>query len=342
MINKIYVEMKKFIKENYLVLLFGIVFMATILYPLPYYIYTGGGTINVKDKIHIENKETKGDFNLCYVEQINANIPTFLLSKLLSNWDSVSKEEVSLNDKEDIKDIYKRDKIYLEEANQNAIFVAYKKAGKSVNILDKHLYIIYLEEDSDTDLKIGDDILEIDGSKIDSLADISKILDSYEVGIKLNIKVKRNGKEMMKYAIVHEKDGRKLIGIALTSIYDYEVDPKITFTFSNSESGPSGGFMVTLAIYNQLIDSDISNGLKIAGTGTIDIEGNVGSIGGVKYKLKGAVDSKSDIFLVPAGENYEEAIKYQKKYHYDIKIIGISTFEEASEKLESRKEMVII
>lgn len=337
MINKIYVEMKKFIKENYLVLLFGIVFMATILYPLPYYIYTGGGTINVKDKIHIENKETKGDFNLCYVEQINANIPTFLLSKLLSNWDSVSKEEVSLNDKEDIKDIYKRDKIYLEEANQNAIFVAYKKAGKSVNILDKHLYIIYLEEDSDTDLKIGDDILEIDGSKIDSLTDISKILDSYEVGSKLNIKVKRNGKEMMKYAIVHEKDGRKLIGIALTSIYDYEVDPKITFTFSNSESGPSGGFMVTLAIYNQLIDNDISNGLKIAGTGTIDIEGNVGSIGGVKYKLKGAVDSKSDIFLVPAGENYEEAIKYQKKYHYDIKIIGISTFEEAIEKLESMK-----
>lgn len=337
MINKIYVEMKNFIKENYLVLLFGIVFMATILYPLPYYIYTGGGTINVKDKIHIENKETKGDFNLCYVEQINANIPTFLLSKLLSNWDSVSKEEVSLNDKEDVKDIYKRDKIYLEEANQNAIFVAYKKAGKSVNILDKHLYIIYLEEDSDTDLKIGDDILEIDGSKIDSLADISKILDSYEVGSKLNIKVKRNGKEMMKYAIVHEKDGRKLIGIALTSIYDYEVDPKITFTFSNSESGPSGGFMVTLAIYNQLIDNDISNGLKIAGTGTIDIEGNVGSIGGVKYKLKGAVDSKSDIFLVPAGENYEEAIKYQKKYHYDIKIIGISTFEEAIEKLESMK-----
>lgn len=337
MINKIYVEMKKFIKENYLVLLFGIVFMATILYPLPYYIYTGGGTINVKDKIHIENKETKGDFNLCYVEQINANIPTFLLSKLLSNWDSVSKEEVSLNDKEDIKDIYKRDKIYLEEANQNAIFVAYKKAGKSVNILDKHLYIIYLEEDSDTDLKIGDDILEIDGSKIDSLTDISKILDSYEVGSKLNIKVKRNGKEMMKYAIVHEKDGRKLIGIALTSIYDYEVDPKITFTFSNSESGPSGGFMVTLAIYNQLIDNDISNGLKIAGTGTIDIEGNVGSIGGVKYKLKGAVDSKSDIFLVTAGENYEEAIKYQKKYHYDIKIIGISTFEEAIEKLESMK-----
>ena len=142
---------------------------------------------------------------------------------------------------------------------------------------------------------------------------------------------------MMKYAIVHEKDGRKLIGIALTSIYDYEVDPKITFTFSNSESGPSGGFMVTLAIYNQLIDNDISNGLKIAGTGTIDIEGNVGSIGGVKYKLKGAVDSKSDIFLVPAGENYKEAIKYQKKYHYDIKIIGISTFEEAIEKLESMK-----
>ena len=55
--------------------------MATILYPLPYYIYTGGGTINVKDKIHIENKETKGDFNLCYVEQINANIAGVVVNK---------------------------------------------------------------------------------------------------------------------------------------------------------------------------------------------------------------------------------------------------------------------
>ena len=60
----------------------------------------------------------------------------------------------------------------------------------------------------------------------------------------------------------------------------------------------------------------------------------IGSIGGVKFKLAGAVSKKADVFLVPAGENYKEAIKYKKKNNYDIKIIGVSNLEEAILELE--------
>ena len=60
---------------------------------------------------------------------------------------------------------------------------------------------------------------------------------------------------------------------------------------------------------NNLTEEDITKGKKIVGTGTIEEDGSVGSIGGVKYKLNGAVRQKADIFLVPAGENYEEALK---------------------------------
>ena len=67
--------------------------------------------------------------------------------------------------------------------------------------------------------------------------------------------------------------------------------------------------MLTLAIYNSLVDKDITKGKKVVGTGTIEEDGSVGSIGGVKYKLNGAVRQKADVFLVPAGENYEEAFK---------------------------------
>lgn len=334
MINKIYEKTKKFIQENYLVLLFYIVFVATMTYPLPYYIYTGGGTIDIEDKIYIKDaNKTLGSFNMCYVEQLNATIPTYLLSKLFNSWDVISKEEITLNENENIQDVYKRDKIYLEEANQNAIFVAYHHADKTTEIIDTHQYIIYIDPDSKTNLKIGDDILEIANTKIQSINDITIILGNYEPGDKIIIKVKDKGKILDKYATVIEKEGKKIIGIAITTIYEYETTPSINFSFSNSESGPSGGLMLSLAIYNKITKEDISKGLKIAGTGTIEADGSVGSIGGVKYKLKGAVNDKADIFLVPNGENYDECIILQKKYNYNIKIIGVSTFEEAILKL---------
>ena len=92
---------------------------------------------------------------------------------------------------------------------------------------------------------------------------------------------------------------------------------------------------MSLSIYNKLVDEDITKGRKIVGTGTIDTDGNVGEIGGVKYKLLGAVKSKADIFLVPY-ENYDEAIRYKNENNYDIKIIKVATFDEALNTLKSK------
>lgn len=321
-------------KENYLWFLFYIVFIAAMTYPLPYYIYTGGGIIDVNDKIEIEDATiSNGSFNMCYVSEINATIPTYLLSYIIPSWDLVSKEEVTLASDETRKEILIRDKIYLENANQNAILTAYSHTNYTYSINKSNLIIIYIEEDSNTDLKIGDIILTIDGKSVNSLDDIANILTAKNNGDKLSIKVKNDNKEYFRYAVIKEKDDRKILGIATQIIYDYETNPKINFNFSNSESGPSGGLIISLAIYDKLVDSDITKGLKIAGTGTIDQDGNVGSIGGVKYKLKGAVDNGADIFLVPNGENYEESIRYQQEHNYRIKIIGVDSFFDALNKL---------
>ena len=40
--------------------------------------------------------------------------------------------------------------------------------------------------------------------------------------------------------------------------------------------------------------------------------GTIGEIGGVEHKLLGACDANSDVFLVPDGQNYKDAIKYKK------------------------------
>ena len=93
--------------------------------------------------------------------------------------------------------------------------------------------------------------------------------------------------------------------------------------------------MTSLAIYNALTSEDITNGHIIVGTGTIDSDGNVGSVGGVKYKLAGAIKNKAKIFIVPNGENYKEAIELKEKNNYDIEIVGVSTFKEAVDYLKN-------
>ena len=70
------------------------------------------------------------------------------------------------------------------------------------------------------------------------------------------------------------------------------------------------------------------------GTGTIDKDGTVGEIGGVKYKLLGAYKDKAQIFICPL-ENYEEALKVKEEEEMDIILIGVSTIDEALEKLNN-------
>ena len=129
-------------------------------------------------------------------------------------------------------------------------------------------------------------------------------------------------------------DGETKVGIGSAVINDYESDININVKTKKSESGASGGFMTTLAIYNALTKEDITKGKIVAGTGTIDENGNVGIIGGVQYKLSGAVKNKADIMLVPK-DNYEEALEYKKEQKFDIELVSISNFTEAIEYLEN-------
>lgn len=327
MFNKIYENIKKFIKENYKTLLLYLILLIICTYRLPFYIYTGGGTIDLEKRIDLKGNE-KGSYNLAYVKQIYATIPTYLLSFVMDKWDVVKVSDLQIDNEEDVKDIDNREKLYLEEANNHAILNAYKLAGKTINMKESSYKVIYVNKDSDTNIIVGDKLLSVNGVKITNNLEYKKYLQTLDVGTKLEIKVERNNKEIDCYAILKEIDGEKIIGLYLVNIYDYELDPPINLKFKWNESGSSGGFMLSLAIYDRLVDDDLTKGRKIVGTGTIDANGNVGEIGGVKYKVLGASKEKADIFFCPK-ENYEEAINTKNKYNLKLKIVKVETLEEA-------------
>lgn len=332
MFTKIYDSIKNFIKDNYKELIFFIVLLIVLTFRLPYYIYIGGGTIDLEKRIELESNE-KGSYNLAYVKQINATIPTYLLSLIIDKWDTEKVSSYKISDSETAKDIDKREKLYLEEANSNAIINAYTLAGKKVDIKSNEYKVIYVDPESDTDIKIGDTLVSVNGVSVSNNQEYHEYLDTLKVGDNLDVKVLRNKKEVSCYAKLKEINDEKVIGLYLVNVYDFEVEPEIELKFKWNESGPSGGFMLALAIYDRLIPEDLTKGRKIVGTGTINSEGKVGEIGGVKYKLMGAVKNKADIFFVPK-DNYQEAIDTKKKYNYNIEVISVDTLQDAITYLE--------
>ncbi|MEG1350880.1 MAG: S16 family serine protease [Bacilli bacterium] len=322
MINKIYAKTKQFIKENIIIILIYIFILVISTVKLPYIILTGGGIIDTTNRIDIENKyKSKGSLNLAYVREIKATIPTYIIGKFNSNWETIKKENIILNKNETINDTYVRDKLYLDYGNETAIKTAYALAHKEFLVNYKNIFVVYIDELSKTNLKIGDIILTADKNKIFTSLDFKKIIEGKQLGEVIDLTVKRGDKIIncnMKIVKIKEEIRS---GIAILETSNYKTNPPITLKFNSAETGPSGGLMMTLAIYDMLTKEDLTKGYKIVGTGTIEEDGTIGEIGGIRYKLAGAIKEKADIFIAPSGNNYKEVIKIKQKKNLKIKII---------------------
>ncbi len=328
MINKLYERVKNYIKENYKFLIALIFIFVFFLYELPFVIYKPGGIIDLDSRIVLDDGyDSSGSINMCYASMVKGNIPFVLLSFFIPNWDLVSSKEITYEG-EDIDEAIKRDRVFLENGIDNAIFSAYKLANKEIKITKTDLEIIYIDKDAKTNLKIGDIILKVNDLEVESLTNLQEYLNNLKQDEEVKITVLRDDKEIDCTAKLYNLEGTLKMGISIINHYEYELDPKIDVKTKASESGSSGGLMTSLAIYNSLVSEDITKGRKIVGTGTIDMEGNVGEIGGVKYKLLGAEKNKADIFLCPK-ENYDEAIKVKQDNNLKLEVIAVGTLNEA-------------
>ena len=314
--------MKKYLKENYKQILCLLLFAIIVNIPLPYYIEAPGGTINLTKRIEQKYDSKNGSLNMLYVAEYRGNIVTVLLGKILKNWDLYKTEEHQISDESE-SEIYARNRLMLENSINNATYVAYKEAGQELNISKIENLIIATTKDNG--LKIGDNVLKIDNIDVDNIMTIKNHLQELSPKDTVNVTIERNGKEK-NINITLEED--KMLGIMLITNYNYEVPNEIPQLFRSGEGGASGGMILSLGIYSYISGEDIPKGRKIAGTGTIDIDGNIGEIDGVKHKIMGAVKNKMDIVLV-SQYNYEEAKKIVDENHYNIELVEVKTLREA-------------
>ena len=90
---------------------------------------------------------------------------------------------------------------------------------------------------------------------------------------------------------------------------------------STPKDGPSAGTAITLVIYSLLTNKKIKNDIAI--TGEINLFGNISKIGGLEFKVMGALKANVKTIIYPT-ENQEDIDKIAIKYPETNNLIFIS------------------
>jgi PDZ domain-containing protein len=204
-----------------------------------------------------------------------------------------------------------------------------KSVGKGAKVLS-----VLPQSHASGILMPGDVIVGLDGASVQTDADLIAQVQKLTSPVTVHLVVQRDGKQMNLDVPLMPPDrpgGHPLIGITVDSA---GVDVKLPFPVSiktqKIAGGPSAGLMFTLGVYNALTPGDITGGRVIAGTGTINLDGSVGPIGGVQQKVVAAELAGAGYFLVPPG-NYADALAAA----HGIQVVKISTASQAVQFLKS-------
>ena len=89
------------VKEEFVLILFMIIIIFILNFPLNYYIVMGGGMSNAADRIKVEDKyKSEGSLNISYVTQLDANILFYGLSYIFPTWEREDADDYKYSEEE--------------------------------------------------------------------------------------------------------------------------------------------------------------------------------------------------------------------------------------------------
>jgi PDZ domain-containing protein len=153
-------------------------------------------------------------------------------------------------------------------------------------------------------LAAKDTITAIGGQKVGDVNDLGKVLGATKPGSTVTVAYERGGKPATTQITTTEGTdesgkSRAVLGVGVT--LESTAPFKVRIALDDRIGGPSAGLMFALGILDKIGEDNLTGGKFIAGTGTIDVSGAVGPIGGIPLKLIAARDKGATAFLVPAG-----------------------------------------
>jgi Lon-like protease len=224
------------------------------------------------------------------------------------------------------------------ESAQVAAAVGLRKAGYPVEVSGGGVRVsaVIPRSPAAGKLREGDIITALDGRPVRLASDVVEATSRAKAGDEVTLEVKR-GDETRTFTIelarVSEL-GRPGLGVALATLGFTVKLPFAVDVDQGQIGGPSAGLMLALTVYDLVDPGDLAAGRTIAGTGTIDISGRVGAVGGVAQKVAAAEEAGAEVFLVPAAE----AGQARKAAGTRLKVTSVQTMDDAVAALAAAPE----
>ncbi|MBT2292565.1 PDZ domain-containing protein [Paenibacillus albidus] len=322
---------------TFVIVVYVAVFMST-----PYIVYQPGSATEVAPMIKVENADPaeQGTFMMTTVSASYANLVLLLASAFNSNAE-IARKEARLGDR--TEEEYAAEQVfYMSSSQSSSVQAAYKAAGVPYEDVVDYLYVFSVPSSSNQSrFQPGDKIMSVDGETVSDPEALSALLAARQIGDQVEVVLQRGSDKLQEnVTLVEVKDKEKAttrpgLGVVIAAVR--KVEPKEAgkaVSFVDTEvGGPSAGLMFTMEIYNRLTPGDLTKGHRIAGTGTIDADGEVGAIGGVKHKIVAADREGAEIFFVPV-KNYEEARARADQIETAMKLVPVATLTEALQYME--------
>lgn len=340
-------------REIVLTAVIVVAILAFFFLPLPKYIEGPGEANDLKTFVSIKDHpdKDKGKFMITSVALSQARPATYLYAKF-SSYDSIESVD-SVTGGESNATYDRVQDFYMQSAINEAIYTAYRAANKSVKRQYLGIYVLSVDAKSPfaKKLKVGDTVTKVDGHHFNSMTGYQRYIQKQRVGKRTTITYQRNGHNHEVTAKLMRLPTKKAgIGIILTDNVKVTAKPKVKVD-PGEIGGPSGGLMFSLQIYNQVTGKNLRQGQKIAGTGTVDGDGNVGEIGGIDKKIIAAKRAGATVFFAPYVKPSKLLLKYEehhmtnyqlakataKRYAPNMKVVPVETFSDAVKYLETHK-----
>lgn len=240
----------------------------------------------------------------------------------------------------------------MASAKQIAEYVALNRLGYNVSIAYGKLIIERLVcEDSPRPLSAclqlnpGDTITAFDGIEIPTLSDLMPIIADYSPGDVVEVtitphKTTESVKKKIELMVSPDDPNRTIIGVwpADTRTVDLPFEVDID---TDSIGGPSAGLSFTLALLDELTAGELTGGVKVAATGTIDGDESIGAIGALRQKTVAVKASGATVFLVPSAQTPEELSAARRVAGSKLRIVPVANLTEALKVLEELGGTVI-
>ncbi|MGM7635945.1 SepM family pheromone-processing serine protease [Bacillus sp. Hm123] len=324
-----------------------LIIIAISFIELPYYVMKPGDAHELAPIVKVTGgNEAEGALMLTTIKMGEATPISYALAQWLDYEEIVPIDNVRSPHESD-QEYNIRQTYLMDSSQQQAIQVAFDAANKPYKYIYEGIYVLSVFPGMPAEgiVQAGDRIVAVDGKKLESSKQFTDYVQAKQSGEAVTIQFVSDGKEKKKKIALKNfanNSNKAGIGISLTDQKKLISTPEVQLK-TESIGGPSAGLMFSLEIYNQLTEQDITKGRKIAGTGTIDSDGNVGRIGGIEQKVVAADRAGAEMFFAPNDEitaelkrnipdirpNYDEAVEMAKEIGTDMKIIPVKTFRDA-------------